>query len=174
MNQLENVKSEEWRTIKGYEGHYMVSNLGRVKSLKKNKEIILKQRLCGAGYYVVNLCIDGKIKTHMVHRLVAISFLNNVMQKSDVNHINENKLDNRVVNLEWLTHEENIRHGTGIERQVLARSKRLIVTDIATGLSKEFISTRACSRELNLDNADLVRVLNNKKKSVKGYTAVYI
>lgn len=174
MNQCGSVKSEEWGTIKGYEGHYMVSDMGRVKSLKKNKELILKQRLCGAGYYVVNLSIAGKVKTHMVHRLVAINFLNNVMQKSDVNHINENKLDNMVANLEWLTHKENIRHGTGIERHALAKSKRLVVTNIQTGLTKEFISTRACSRELNLDNSDLVKVLNNKKKSVKGYTALYI
>ncbi|RKJ52866.1 hypothetical protein D7X33_31535, partial [Butyricicoccus sp. 1XD8-22] len=112
---------EVWKTIKGYEGYYEVSNLGRVRSLarivvdksgrKHNvKSKILKSRKGGPGYLTVNLNKDGKGKTFNVHRLVAEQFIPNVYNKRVVNHIDGNKTHNHVNNLEWVTHSENHQH----------------------------------------------------------------
>ena len=91
-------------------GLYQVSNLGRVKSLgnsKTRKEKILKPEI-RTGYYSVNLCKSGKRKKHRVHRLVAQAFIENPKNLPVINHIDENKLNNCVENLEWCTHEYNM------------------------------------------------------------------
>lgn len=104
---------EIWKDIKGYEGIYQVSDLGRVKSLNYNHhgmEAILKPSNRGNGYLFVVLCIN-KIKTnYLVHRLVCESFLPNPENKRTVNHKNGIKTDNRLDNLEWATHHENNKH----------------------------------------------------------------
>jgi hypothetical protein len=102
---------EIWKPIKGYDGLYEVSNLGRVKSLNyKNtkKEKILIEGI-NRGYCYVNLFKNKISKTKYLHRLVAIAFLNHTPcgMKLVVNHINFIKTDNRVENLEIITHREN-------------------------------------------------------------------
>jgi len=100
---------EEFRDIPNYEGIYQVSNLGRVRSLKFNKEKILKSTKNSAGYLKVGLYFNNKTKTIKVHQLVAMAFLNHTPCgfKLVVNHINFNKLDNRVENLEIVTQRKN-------------------------------------------------------------------
>lgn len=118
---------EIWKDIPEYEGIYQVSNLGRVKSLSRNrknwvskfstlKERILKQQILN-GYYHVRLCIDKQYKTCLVHRLVATAFLENIENKPQVNHKNGVKTDNKVSNLEWVTKSENQNHAyaTGLQ-----------------------------------------------------------
>jgi hypothetical protein len=99
---------EVWKNIEGYED-YQVSNLGRVKSLKRNKEIILNAGLRQNNYLLVILHKNNKRKTFNVHQLVAIAFLNHKPSgyKLVINHINHNKLDNRVENLEIVTARVN-------------------------------------------------------------------
>lgn len=113
---------EEWKSIEGYEGLYEISNLGRVRSHdrvsngKIRKGRMLKQVITGGGYYHVCLSKNGVFKQCRVHRLVATAFVPNPDAKETVNHINEDKLDNRACNLEWLTLSENVRYGTRSRR----------------------------------------------------------
>ena len=107
---------EEWKDIKGYEGIYQISNKGRVKSLKFNKENILIPVKQNRGYLFVNLCKNGKVKKYLIHRLVAEAFLPNPDNSPQVNHKDENKLNNNVENLEWCSNEYNINYGSRNEK----------------------------------------------------------
>ena len=112
---------EIWKDIQGYEGFYQVSNLGKVKSLKRIvkhnkggnqniKEKILKQSLTGSGYLTIVLSKNGIKERFLTHRLVCQSFLNNDLTKRTVNHKDCNKLNNELTNLEWMTDSENQIH----------------------------------------------------------------
>ena len=127
--------NEIWKPIKGFEGLYEVSNLGRIKALKRKKncnkgwgwvkEHIMKQTTANSEYYRVPLTNKEHIKKYyLVHRLVAIAFIPNPKELPQVNHIDGNKLNNKVENLEWCTRQENIRHAYKIG---LNPSKRKII-----------------------------------------------
>ena len=111
---------EEWRDIKGYEGRYQVSNLGRVRSLRDNhgnyREKIRATILNKEGYNYISLYKEGKIKMCLVHRLVAEAFIDNPNNYKEVNHKDENKQNNSVSNLEWCTAEYNCNYGTRNKR----------------------------------------------------------
>ena len=99
---------EIWKDIPNYEGLYMASNLGRIKSLVNNK--ILKQNGDNYGYLQVILYKGSLRNTGKVHRLVALSFIENTENKKQVNHIDGNKHNNEISNLEWVTNKENKLH----------------------------------------------------------------
>lgn len=107
---------EQWKPIEGYEGLYEISNMGNVKSLPKCRgryeggEKILKQHRSEQGYMKVTLCKDSKVKSFRVHRLVAEAFIPNQENKVQINHIDGNKCNNNINNLEWNTGSENIKH----------------------------------------------------------------
>lgn len=111
---------EVWKDIKGYEGIYQISNLGRVKSLERtvesgNKMRNLKETIRTPvkhklGYMGLNLSKDSKIKGHLIHRLVAMHFVPNPNRSPEVNHIDGVKTNNVHTNLEWCTRKENINH----------------------------------------------------------------
>lgn len=101
---------EVWKDIKGYEGSYKVSNLGRIQSNKNNRPKILKFGYNAKGYDLVHLCKHGEKKSFKVHRLVLIAFDCNLDNKPQVNHIDGNKNNNNLFNLEWCTNKENIEH----------------------------------------------------------------
>jgi hypothetical protein len=107
---------EKWHYIKGYEDSYMVSDFGRVKSLDRTingrcfKGKILKPILYKNGYYFVTLWRRSKADNRTIHRLVLESFIENTENKMDVNHIDCNKLNNYLSNLEWATRSENELH----------------------------------------------------------------
>ena len=105
------LPGEEWRDVIGYEGLYQVSNYGRVKSFHNNGVRTLNPSFADyPGYYVVNLTKNGKQQTQYVHILVAQAFIPNPENKSYVNHIDGDKLNNCLENLEWTTPTENSRH----------------------------------------------------------------
>ncbi len=124
------MKKEEWKPVVGYEGIYSVSNLGRVRSEDRiieehngrqriNKGRVLKPFGTGKcrAYLAVDLRKNGKRKTTKVHRLVAIAFISNPDDCPQVNHLNGDKSNNTVSNLEWTTNLENARHAyrTGLK-----------------------------------------------------------
>jgi hypothetical protein len=104
---------EVWKDVIGYEGLYQVSNFGNVKSLGNEfsrKERLLKLSFQSKGYLTVVLQKDTKRKMVLVHRLVAEHFIPNINNKPQVNHINGIKTDNRLENIEWVSHRENLDH----------------------------------------------------------------
>lgn len=112
------MKKEEWRVIPGYDGLYMVSNFGRVKSMNykcTGKERILNP-LPNRGYLSVVLYKNGKGKQYKVHRLVAMAFIPNPDNLPCVNHKDEDKTNNRVENLEWCNHSYNNNYGNHGQR----------------------------------------------------------
>lgn len=111
---MEKIK-EEWRPVKGYEGLYEVCNYGLVKSLGKRKTI-MKIDVSKCGYAMIHLYKNGSYKRALVHRLVAEAFIPNPDNLPQVNHKDENKLNNRVDNLEWCTASYNSLYGTKNER----------------------------------------------------------
>lgn len=113
---------EEWRDIIGYEGYYQVSSIGRVKRLGRiinrdkmgsfyTEEKILHSHVNPKGYLRIQLTKETIQKSFMVHRLVASAFVLNPENKPIINHIDSNRINNNVVNLEWVTHSENLLHG---------------------------------------------------------------
>lgn len=101
---------EIFKDVKGYEGYYEISNYGRVRSTSYKGTRILKPAITKNGYLNVVLCINQKKEHKLIHRLVAEAFIPNIHNYSTVNHIDENKLNNKVENLEWLSVENNNRH----------------------------------------------------------------
>lgn len=113
---------EQWKWIEGFEGLYQVSTYGRIKSYKKNSEgHILSYCLAGRGYPMVVLYKDKKQYPVLIHRAVATAFIKND-GKPCVNHIDEDKTNNHVENLEWCTYLENNVHGDRLIRIVKSRS----------------------------------------------------
>lgn len=120
------MEQEIWKEIKGFEGNYSVSSEGRVRSNgllkgKNSKVRILKTELSKKGYLRVGLTKDGKQKKYLVHRLVCMAFLDNPNNLPDVNHKNECKTDNRLVNLEWMSRRDNMNYGDRAKKAVTTR-----------------------------------------------------
>ena len=124
---------EIWKDIEGYEGLYQISNMGRVKALKKG--IIRKPRL-GRGYLYLNLCKNGMKKTFKIHRLVAKAFIPNPQNLKCVNHKDENKLNNVVYNLEWCTFKYNTNYGTSLKRRAETQTRNIYQYDFNGKLIK--------------------------------------
>ena len=114
---------ETWKDIAGYEGLYQVSDLGRVRSLNyrhTGKTKIIKPSKNNCGYFIIRLCKNNKGKGYSIHRLVALAFVEGQdLFKNEINHINEDKSDNRAINLEWCDRDYNMNFGTRTERTVI-------------------------------------------------------
>ena len=147
----ENYVGEIWKDIKGYEGLYQVSNLGRVRSLennKKRKEKILKHVLNNRGYQHVALCKNGKVKKCYVHRLVYETFNGKIPKGYEINHISEDKTENSLSNLNLLSHKANLNWGTRNERAGKAISKAKSKPVIQKTLQGEIIKIWPSANEI--------------------------
>ena len=179
------MTKEVWRDVKGYEGYYRVSSEGRVKSLERTfidkigreryvKECILKPVIDRYGYLLVSLYAGGKQKRHTVHRLVCEAFHENLDNKPQVNHINEDKADNRACNLEWATARENSNFGTRNERLGKAQSKPVAQYAQDGELIKVWPSTMEVERQAGFSNGNISQAANGKYKQAYGFIWEYI
>ena len=166
---------EIWKDVVGYEGYYEVSNLGNVRSVKRTRiihdkrgrdfeapiseKILSTKKSQKTRYLGVTLYRDNKKKRYLVHRLVAEAFVPNPNKLSEVNHIDENTKNNNACNLEWVTHKQNMNHGTLPERKklfntfkspvlqldkngiIIAEYESIIEASRKTGINKCSIST---------------------------------
>ena len=144
---------EVWKAIPGFNGHYEASNQGRIKAVSRLitdslgrsrtvKEKILSPFVLNSGYQGISI----QNKNYLVHRLVASAFIPNHEGKPQVNHKDENKLNNRIENLEWMTREENEHYGTAIQRRAEKQSRKVYQYTIDGQLMKVWSSTLECER----------------------------
>ena len=179
------MTKEVWRDIEGYEGLYQVSNMGRVKSLERKfpiwhggervqKERILKQAVTHNGYLRVTLYTGNKPKTLKVHRLVCQAFHENPDNKPQVNHINEDKTDNRACNLEWSTCKQNINHRSRNERVAKALGKPIGQYKLDGQLIKVWPSAYMVERQTGFSQACIWGVANGKYKQAYGFISKYV
>lgn len=157
---LEDLPNEEWRDILGYEGAYMVSNMGRVKSLERKSmpysykgtitTYTVREKICRQsrvlGYLIVSLSKEGVQTFYKVHRLVAQAFIPNTSNMPIINHKNEEKIDNCVGNLEWCDYQYNSNYGTrnkrlsDNQRNDVKKSKKVLQYSLDGKLIKEWPS----------------------------------
>ena len=159
---------EIWKDKKDYEGHYQVSNWGRVKSIKFGKERILKPQKNTSGYLCVTLCKNNNQCQFEVHRLVAEVFLPNPNNYKEVNHKNEIKTDNRVENLEWCDRKYNQNYGTRTEKC----SKKVYQYTLDGKFVKEWKSTAECGRN-GYNYGNVAACCRGKLKKYKNFIWKY-
>lgn len=167
---------ELWRDIRGYEGIYQVSNLGRVRSLKFGRVRILHQASL-RGYKRVGLSKDGVLKTYQVHRLVAEAFIPNADNKPQVDHINGMRDDNRSCNVRWTTAQENNLNPITREKHIgklVNREDQSIMVDQYTK-SGELVKTYNSISETSkygFSFGCVSRCVKGERKTHKGYVWV--
>ena len=170
---LNDIYGEYWKDIFGYEGYYMISNMGRVKSLdriitysngRKNntKGVIIGQILSGwnKNYLCVHLNKNGKRKPFNVHRLMAIHFLDGFNEKLQVNHIDRNTKNNKIENLEMVTAKENM---SNVDKSLFNGKIKCVAEK--DGEIIEFPTAAACARHIGCHPESVRRML----KCIKPY-----
>ena len=169
---------EVWKDIPFAKGYYQVSNLGRVRSIdrtanakqstRKIKGQVLQQSL-SSGYAIVTLSFDGVRKSVRVHRLVAEAFLPNPINKRTVNHIDENKLNNRIENLEWATDRENANHGNRTKKSALGRCKPVEQLSLDGELVNSFDSIKLAAMATDISPQKISATAMGHQKQTHGY-----
>jgi hypothetical protein len=155
-----------WVPIPGSDSKYFISNTGIVESRIPNKKaVVLSKRIDRAGYVTVRLSINGKSTTKYVHRLIADSFILRIHSKDFVNHKNGVKTDNRIENLEWVTHAENIDHAY-MKSLIKPYTKTKWVTDTSNkGYSVYFLSVKDAALMRGIPYSTLKNYLSGKRRN---------
>jgi hypothetical protein len=175
---------EEWKNIKGYEGLYQVSNLGRIRNKNNNIKV---NNLYKNGYLYVDLYKYGKRKRKLVHRLVAQAFIKNVNDYPQINHIDGNKKNNNAENLEWCTCSHNIKEAYRLNLRKVVKpmlgkkgdkcptSKKIFQYDKKGNYIRSWCSTMDVERELKIRHSHITDCCKNKKhyKTAGGYIWKY-
>ncbi|WP_300905716.1 NUMOD4 domain-containing protein [uncultured Bacteroides sp.] len=176
--------NEEWRDIQGYEGLYQVSNLGKVRSLDREitavsrwgtpqkytaKGRVLKGSFSTVGYPQVQLSKEGTITTYQVHRLVAMAFLANPDNLSEVNHKNEDKCDNRACNLEWCDRDYNAHYLNACTRHAHKIWKRVRQFTLDGKFIAEYPSVSEASKANGISVSYISKVIHGVVSQANGH-----
>lgn len=175
---------EVWKKVEGYD-NYEVSNTGKVRThnyMNRGETREMSPSSC-RGYLQVNLFKDNKQKCMRIHRLVAEAFIPNPNNLREVNHIDGNKENNNVENLEWCTREENLAHEhrtglgdkarAGLIRSFEARRRAVIAIPQNGGAKMEFVSIQEAGRRLNIEATKICACLKGRAKSASGFVFEY-
>ena len=172
------TKTEIWRTvvIKGeiYD-NYKISNLGRLINLnyrRTGKAKLMEPFDNGHGYLQVHLSKNKITKTFLVHRLVSEIFIPNPNNLTEINHIDEDKTNNRVDNLEWKSHKDNCNHGTRNKRMAKKKKKKVLQFTKYGEFIREWPSTMECERN-GFYNSHVSACCRGEQKTHKGYIWKY-
>lgn len=172
---------EIWKDIKGYEGLYQISNTGKVKSLtryvnsKSSGKLLIKEKIrktttTTAGYEYVVLANKGKNKTLLIHRLVAETFIPNPNNYACVNHIDENKSNNNVSNLEWCNYEYNNTYkNIHLRRNLDNVARRVIQYDLDMNEIKRWNTITDASKEFNAKVVNIVKCCKGERNHCCGF-----
>lgn len=161
-----------WKDVVGYEGIYQVSDTGKVKRVGKKE---LKPKIEKNGYVRFHLSKNGIAKMELAHRLVAQAFIPNPLNYKTVNHIDENKQNNCVSNLEWCDMTYQNRYGQGAINRNKAKEKPVFQFDKNGNFIKKFDSVKIAAQELNLSESSIHCVCKKQRryKSTGGYVFAY-
>ena len=157
---------ETFVKIVGFE-NYEVSNLGRVRNIESGR--VLKPQLHKNGYLRHGLYENNKQKFLLLHRIIATAFIDNPEEKPQVNHIDENKTNNDLSNLEWCTARENAIHGTRIKRFSEKNFKKVIQLDLNDNVLNVFESIKQAGQETGVSRSNISSCCNGKLKSAGGF-----
>lgn len=167
---------EIWKDIVGYEGHYQVSNCGRIRSIKHGEEKFLKPNDAKKGYLQVTLYKDGVRRSHNIHRLVAVAFVPNPEGFPEVNHMDENSFNNCAVNLEWCTAKYNSNYGTRgtrISAKITGIGGLPVIAENDNGHTIEFPSVCNAAKYFGVTHGPVQRCvkmnIENPIHRIKGY-----
>lgn len=182
------MTEEIWKDIEGFEGLYMVSNLGRIKSLdyhRTGEEKILMLSKHTDGYLLVSLCKNNMKKTFSVHRLVATTFIPNPDNKPHIDHINTIRIDNRVDNLRWCTAKENFYNPISRKRYLdnspiagkfgrdNCNSKAVYQYSLDDKLIRKWNCISDVKRELGFNQGNISKCCLGKLKTAYGFVWKY-
>lgn len=186
---------EIWKDIPGYKGYYQASNLGRIKSLHRTiirsngwkqtfRERILIPVKQKNGYLAVQLRKVNYGGSYYIHKLVIESFKDNVFKKSDINHIDSNKLNNNIINLEYATRSENMKHAylyggvvsknKGKIGEKSKLSKKVQKISPKGEILSEYFGTNEASRMTGICQSCIVMTCNKLQKQAGGYIWKYV
>ena len=163
-----------WEEIINYKGQYRISSDGQVFSVKR--DIIMKPQTDKDGYLYISLCFDGIKQKHKIHRLVAEAFIPNLNNLPEVNHLDFNRQNNNINNLEWSTCKDNIRHSSTKGRYSNNYGSKhwlhKVVQQIDATTNKiiaEYFGTREAERITSICHSSIGKVCNQKAKLAGGY-----
>lgn len=166
---------EIWKDVENYNGIYQISSFGNLKTLRTNT--LIKQEM-NKGYFEANLCKNGKVQHVRIHRLVAQAFIPNPLNKPHINHIDGNKSNNNINNLEWCTHKENMVHARknglfneekmhDVIKAMVNSTKKPVLQLKNNVVIAEFESISDAKRKTKTNH--ISEVLNGSRKLANGY-----
>ena len=156
--------TEKWKSVDNFD-RYEVSNLGKIRLLRSSRLLRIQFNRC--GYRNIALCNDVERKTLSIHRLVAIAFMHNPDKKKTINHIDGDKTNNKVDNLEWSTYQENMNHA--METGLINNGKKIVMIGLDGEEKNVFNSGLEAERLTGINQGNISSCCLGRRKTTGGF-----